>query len=200
MRVISPRVLGAIAMDDKIKALIDKIKGLESELEDGLEGYRREFHYTVREKRVEFEAAVRQHHREMRTGILRYIRNSSLVSILLAPIFYALIVPLLLLDVAVTLFQAIAFPIYRIKKVPRDDFIVMDRHHLSYLNGIEKLNCAFCGYANGLLAYAREIAGRTEVYWCPIKHARKTSGQHRRYLNFAEFGDAEAYRKDNSQT
>ena len=186
-------------MKDKIKALIDRIKGLETELEGDFEDYRREFHYTVEEKRVEFEAAVRQHHRELRVGILRYITKSKLVSILLAPVFYALIVPLLLLDVAATLFQAIVFPIYGLKKVPRDDFIVVDRHHLSYLNGIEKLNCAFCGYANGLLAYAREIAGRTEAYWCPIKHARKAHGQHRRYLEFSEYGDAEAYRKDNPE-
>ena len=186
-------------MKDEIKALIDKIKSLEAELEADFEAYRREFHYTVREKRVEFEAAVRQHHRKLRVGIFLYITKSKLVSILLAPVFYALIVPLLLLDVAVTLFQAIIFPIYGLKKVPRDDFIVVDRHHLSYLNGIEKLNCAFCGYGNGLLAYAREIAGRTEAYWCPIKHARKVRGQHRRYLEFSEYGDAEGYRKDNPE-
>ena len=187
-------------MQDKIKALVDKIKNLEAELETDFEAYRHEFHYTVREKRVEFEAAVRQHHRDLRVGILRYIRTSNLISFLIAPVFYALIVPLLVLDVAVTLFQAIVFPIYSLKKVPRDDFIVVDRHHLSYLNGIEKFNCAFCGYANGLLAYAREIAGRTEAYWCPIKHARKARGQHRHYLEFSEYGDAEAYRKDNPDT
>jgi len=33
----------------------------------------------------------------------------------------------------------------------------MDRHHLAYLNVIEKLNCEYCGYANGVFAYVREI-------------------------------------------
>jgi len=185
-------------MNDKINALIDRIKGLEAEVESELEEHRRQLHYTVQEKRIEFEAAVRQHHREMRTGIFRYLRTSKLISVLLSPAFYALIVPLVLLDVAVTLFQALTFPVYGITKVPREDFIVLDRHHLSYLNAIEKVNCAFCGYANGLLAYGREIAGRTEAYWCPIKHARKARGQHRRYFDFAEFGDAEAFRKKQS--
>ena len=123
------------------------------------------------------------------------------VAILLAvaqsdsPLVYALIVPLVFLDLCVTLFQAICFPVYGIPRVTRSEFIVIDRHHLAYLNGIEKLNCAYCGYANGLLAYTRAIAGRAEEHWCPIKHARRTKGQHRQYFRFADYGDAEKYRQ-----
>jgi hypothetical protein len=57
---------------------------------------------------------------------------------------------------------------------------VFDRYHLAYLNVLEKLNCA---YANGLIAYVREIAGRTEQYWCPIKHARRVIGAHSHYAH-----------------
>jgi len=182
-------------MNDNIKMLLGKIQELESEIGRGLEDQRRQFHYTVKEKRIKFEKAVIQAHQELRTGIVRYIRKAGFVNVLFSPIIYAQIIPLLLLDLAVSLYQFVTFPVYGIAKVPRDDFIVIDRHNLSYLNGIEKLNCAFCGYANGLLAYSREIAGRSEEYWCPIKHARKTKGQHRRYLAFAEYGDAEGFRK-----
>jgi len=45
-------------------------------------------------------------------------------------------------------------------------------------------------YANGLLAYATEIAARTEQYFCPIKHARKILGVHDRYARFLGYGDA----------
>jgi hypothetical protein len=45
-----------------------------------------------------------------------------------------------------------------------------------------------------VIAYVREIASRTEQYRCPIKHALKMSGAHRRYYEFLEFGDAEGYR------
>ena len=31
---------------------------------------------------------------------------------------------------------------------------------LAYLNGIEKLNCTFCSYANGLIAYVRRDRSR----------------------------------------
>ena len=182
-------------MNATIQALLEKLQELDGELEAELQRQREEFHYTIRKKRVRFEEEVRKHHLELRKSMIRFIRESRIMGLLVAPVIYALIVPIVLLDIAVSLFQLVCFPIYGIKKVPRDDFIVVDRHHLSYLNGIEKLNCAYCGYANGVLAWTREIAGRTEEYWCPIKHARRTQGQHRRYYNFAEYGDAEGYRK-----
>ena len=45
-----------------------------------------------------------------------------------------------------------------------------------------------------MIAYVREIAGRTEQYWCPIKHARRVIGAHPRYVTFEDYGDAEGYR------
>jgi hypothetical protein len=71
--------------------------------------------------------------------------------------------------------------------------MIFDRRYLAYLNALEKLNCAYCSYANGLIGYVREIASRTEQYWCPIKHARKLVAAHPRYASFADFGDAEGY-------
>jgi hypothetical protein len=44
-----------------------------------------------------------------------------------------------------------------------------------------------------LFAYIREVAARTEQYWCPIKHARRIVSAHERYHGFADYGDAEAY-------
>ena len=72
------------------------------------------------------------------------------------------------------------------------DYLVFDRHHLAYLNAIEKVGCAYCSYANGLAAFFREVAARTEVCWCPIKHARRVLGPHPHYQGFADFGDADA--------
>jgi hypothetical protein len=70
------------------------------------------------------------------------------------------------------------------------------RHKLAYLNGIEKVNCTFCSYANGLIAYVREVAGRTEQYWCPITHARAIPAPHQRYHEFLDYGDAQGYRNE----
>ena len=112
-----------------------------------------------------------------------------------APVIYSVIVPLVLLDLFVTVYQAVCFPVYGIPKVRRRDYLVFDRHHLAYLNALEKLNCAYCAYANGLIAYVREIASRTEEYWCPIKHARRLIGAHAYCATFEDYGDAEGYRR-----
>jgi len=81
-------------------------------------------------------------------------------------------------------------------RVRRRRYVVIDRHTLAYLNGIEKVNCVYCGYANGVIAYVREIAARTEQYWCPIRHARHIPAPHARYPLFFDYGDAKAYRHD----
>ena len=113
-----------------------------------------------------------------------------------APFVYAVIFPMLLLALFVTLYQIICFPLYRIPRVKRRDHFVFDRAHLAYLNLLEKLNCAYCSYGNGLASYIREIIGRTEQYWCPIKHARRVLQAHPHYDGFADFGDAEGYRRE----
>jgi hypothetical protein len=81
-----------------------------------------------------------------------------------------MIVPLVLLDISMEIYHRICFPLYGIDYVNRKEYIKIDRHRLSYLTGLEKINCAYCGYANGLMHYASIIAGETERYWCSIKH------------------------------
>src|SRR4029079_2678571 len=95
-----------------------------------------------------------------------------------APIIYSLVVPVAILDLWITVYQQLCFPVYGIARVRRSGYIVIDRHHLGYLNGIEKLNCMYCSYANGVFGYVREIAGRTEQYWCPIRHAKRIRNPH----------------------
>ena len=102
--------------------------------------------------------------------------------------------PLLLMDVTISMYQAVCFPIYGIPKVKRQDYIVFDRQYLQYLNLIEKFNCAYCSYVNGLIAYLQEIAARTEQFWCPIKYAKRIKTLHSRYHKFFSYGDAKTYR------
>ncbi|MDO8678203.1 MAG: hypothetical protein Q7R30_06520 [Acidobacteriota bacterium] len=71
----------------------------------------------------------------------------------------------------------------------------IDRHKLAYLNAFEKFNCLFCRYANGLIACVGEVAARTEQYWCPIRHARRTRQPHQHYDAFVDYGDSAAYRR-----
>jgi hypothetical protein len=180
-------------MTRKIDALMADIRDLENQLEEEFEARRAAFHYHLKENRVVFTEEVKRQHKALKTRLWTYVRHARLPLVLSAPVIYSLIVPFVLLDLCVTVYQAICFPVYGIPKVPRKDYIVVDRIRLGYLNGLEKLNCAYCGYCNGLLAYMVEIASRTEQYWCPIKHSRRLKGTHRHYLEFVDFGDAQAY-------
>jgi hypothetical protein len=129
-----------------------------------------------------------------REGIPAFLRRATLVNLLSTPVVYSIGVPLLLLDAWTTLYQRVCFPLYGIAPVRRQEHFVMDRHRLPYLNPIEKLHCIYCSYATGLLSYVREIAARTEQYWCPIKHATPVAAPHEHYQLFVDYGDGAAYR------
>ena len=129
-------------------------------------------------------------------SLAQFLRESSIPALLTAPIIYSLFVPFVVVDAWVSLYQLVCFPIYGIDRVRRSDYIALDRRKLAYLNAIEKANCEYCSYANGLLAYIREIAARSEQYWCPIKHARRIRGPHTHYRLFVDYGDVEGYKHE----
>lgn len=180
-------------MDNRIRNLLDQISALEDELRSVLHEQEERLLYRLDGKRVEFETKVRATHRKLKRSVLRWIVTDRPQNFITGPVIYALAIPLAFLDLWVTLFQATCFPIYRIEKVRRGDYIVFDRGFLEYLNWFERFHCTYCEYANGLLAYAVEIAARTEQYFCPIKHARKVLGSHTRSVRFLAYGEAAEY-------
>jgi hypothetical protein len=180
-------------MTPQITALIEQIRLLEGELDAELAIRSAKLRIGLEHGRITFEEKLLRRHRELRQKLLPYLFGANPLVMLVSPVIYAGIVPLLLLDLFVSLFHAVCFPIYGIAKIKRADYFVFDRHHLAYLNALEKLNCAYCSYANGLIAFAREIVARTEQDWCPIKHARRVIGSHARYALFDDYGDGENY-------
>jgi hypothetical protein len=180
-------------VDEKIRHLLARIGALEDELKTALHQREIPLFYRLNGKRVEFDDAISANHRLSKIGLLRWFGKSRPPTVVVAPVIYGLILPLLFFDLGLTLYQAICFPVCRIHKVKRADYIAMDRGQLDYLNCIEKFNCGYYAYANGLIAYGAEIAARTEQYWCPIKHAHKVFGTHARYQRFIAYGDAEHY-------
>ncbi len=159
-----------------------------------LEGKIKSAFYELRNGEVWFSKEIKREHRRLKTSLARYVLQSRLLAVLTAPFIYAVIIPFVLLDLFVSVYQAVCFPVYGIPKARRRDYIAIDRKQLGYLNALEGLNCLYCSYGNGVLAYAVEIAGRTEQHWCPIKHARRVQNTHDRYLHFFPYGDAHAYR------
>lgn len=181
-------------MTDKVATLTQRIQALESELEEEFARRRSDFKYRIEQRRIVFERDIQRQHKAIKQKLLSYVAGGRLLVVLTAPVIYSVIIPFILLDLFVSVYQAVCFPVYRIPKVKRRDYITFDRQHLAYLNGLEKLNCIYCSYGNGLLGYASEIAARTEVYWCPIKHAKRMAGMHSHYPEFLEYGDAEGFK------
>ena len=179
------------ALDD----LMEKLRSVEAEIESELARRREELRFRIENRRIVFEKEVLRIYRELKTRATKYLLDANPLMILTSPVIYSLIIPIVLLDVWIMAYQAICFPVYKIPKVRRRDYLVFDRHHLAYLNIIEKINCAYCSYANGAVSFMREVAARTEIYWCPIKHARRVLGPHPHYQGFADFGDAQGFRE-----
>lgn len=182
-------------MNDTLDALLEKMRLLEKEIVRELQRKETEFLYEVRQRKVRFTEEARARHRALVKRFTSYIRDSRFMILLTTPVIWACIFSIALLDLAMMIYQAICFPIYGIPKVRRRDYILLDRRHLAYLNWMEKFNREYCGYANGVLACATEIAARTEQYWCPIKQALRMKSMHNRYRTFFDYGDAEHYRQ-----
>lgn len=132
--------------------------------------------------------------RRHRVPLLAYMARGDVLTIATAPVIYSLIVPFLLLDLWVSIYQAVCFRAWGVRRVRRRTFFALDRHRLGYLNGIEKANCLYCSYVTGLVDYVREVAGRTEQYWCPIRHATRVPAR-RRQRAFVPYGDGAAFRE-----
>ena len=179
-------------MHDEIRRILGEIRALEGELREKLHAHEERLAYRIRGRRIEFTEEIRAAHRKARVGIIRWVASGDIRNILSAPFIFALIIPFALLDLFLCVYHAVCFRLYRLPPVPRADYVVIDRHHLHYLNILQKLNCVYCGYVNGVISWARELASVTEQYWCPIKHARKVRGSHTRYAQFIDYGDTEA--------
>src|SRR5712691_2173121 len=176
--------------------VLDRIRALEVDLEQEVAAAQKRWHYKVEAGRIRFEEAAHRRNKALKTSLRQFLRESSIPFLLTALVIYSLIVPLALLDLWVSVYQLICFPVYGIERVCRSDYIAVDRKKLAYLNAIEKANCDYCSYANGLFAYIREVGARTEQYWCPIKHARRIRGPHPHYRLFVDYGDAEGYKRE----
>lgn len=182
-------------MKSRLNQLLHEIKQKKQELFSEYEKikYKYEFHFD--KGRIRFTEKRKKYNKTFKEGIFKYILSAQVRHIISMPFIYMMIVPALILDLFLTVFQHTCFRLYRIPLVERKEYITFDRKHLDYLNWIEKLNCLYCSYVNGLFSYAVEIGGRTEKYWCPIKHAKKLKTSHDWQEFFADYGDPEGFKK-----
>lgn len=183
-------------MNSRIDEIVAQIKTLEDELVKELIKKQDEFFYTFEDQKVKFEKNVIEEGKAKIISSVKYLSSLPFLIILTIPFIWSMMIPILLVDIFVSIYQSICFPIYKIPKVKRKDYVIMDRHTLFYLGRVEKINCWYCEYFNGVIAYVGEIAARTEQFWCPIKHSKLQQKMHSRYYKFFDFGDYKTYRKE----
>ncbi|MGA3202751.1 MAG: hypothetical protein ABSF12_09680 [Bryobacteraceae bacterium] len=176
--------------------LSSRIRALELELKSALAEKEQAFEYRVSLGKARFEKAVLAKHHDLKHWLPSYLLEGRFLAYVTAPIIYSGIVPFALLDLFLSVYQGICFPIYGVPKVRRADYLLFDRATLKYLNLLERLNCLYCSYGNGVLAYGVEVAARTEQHWCPIKHAQRLRAPHSRYSHFFDYGDAQQYSRN----
>lgn len=183
-------------MDNRIDEIAAQIKTLQDELMDELRKKQDEFFYTIEDKKAKFEEQVVKEGKAKVISSLKYLSSFPVLAVFTIPFIWSMMIPALLVDIFVTIYQSVCFPIYKIPKVKRSDYVVIDRYNLFYLDKVEKINCWYCEYFNGVIGYTREIAARTEQFWCPIKHSKPQIDMHSRYEKFFDFGDYVTYRKE----
>ncbi len=164
-----------------------------SQIQSALQNYRQKLVEDLGGKKVTVNKNLRRFHKKLKVNLLKYIFTAQIRHLISAPFIYMMIVPFLFFDIFLEIYHRVCFTLYGIPKVKRSNYIVIDRHKLAYLNLMQKLNCVYCGYGNGLMAYGKEIAGRTEKYWCPIKHSKEIPDPHSLYNEFFEYIDGEGF-------
>lgn len=182
-------------INEKIQEIVEEIKKLEDALEDEIKKHEDELSYTIKNGKAHFQEHLIREGKSKIISSLKYLSSFPLLVILTIPFIWSMIIPIFIVDLLVTIYQWVCFPIYKIPKVKRSDYVIIDRYKLFYLDRVEKVNCWYCEYFNGVIAYVREVAARTEQFWCPIKHYKSLKDKHSRYHHFFEYGDYLQYRK-----
>lgn len=108
---------------------------------------------------------------------VRVSRANRVMAFIAAISCYICIIPLLILDIFLWQFQNIYFRIMEIPLILRRKYVILDRYKLGKLTFWQRLNCFYCEYANGVVAYAKAVVNQMELYSCAIKHELHPLGQ-----------------------
>ena len=182
-------------MNDRIKEIIAEIEEMKIKLSEEIAQQESHISYEIKNGYVRFEKDVLNKQKETMKNLFAWFAETPVLYLLTSPVIYAMIIPALFLDMTLFLYQKIVFRVFKFELLKRSDYIIFDHQYLGYLNSIEKFNCIYCSYFNGLMHYASAIAGRTELYFCPIKHAKKIVSTHEYYDDFLSYGDEIEYQK-----
>ena len=129
-------------------------------------------------------------------GLIALIKRSRLINLVTGPVIYSMVFPIAILDICISAYQYICFPVYKIKKFKRSDYIIFDRQELRYLDWVSKFHCTYCAYGVGVIDFSKAVIGATEAYFCPIKHDKKNEIINRKIPPYIEFNEPDNFEFD----
>lgn len=182
-------------MKSTISRILQEIENKRKELAEEYERIKKKYNFEYIKWKIIFSKEQKLENKKKKRSFWQTTKSTTFREYLSIPFIYSMMIPAVILDLFLFMYQQTAMRLYRIPLVKRSDYITLERKHLDYLNWVEKLNCIYCSYVNWLFAYAVEIAWRTEKYWCPIKHAKKMTSSHNWEKYFADYGDADWFKE-----
>ena len=182
-------------MKSTISRILQEIENKRKELAEEYERIKKKYNFEYIKWKITFSKEQKLENKKKKRSFWQTTKSTTFREYLSIPFIYSMMIPAVILDLFLFIYQQTAMRLYRISLVKRSDYITLERKHLDYLNWVEKLNCIYCSYVNWLFAYAVEIAWRTEKYWCPIKHAKKMTSSHNWEKYFADYGDADWFKE-----
>jgi len=174
-------------MKSQINKILADINKKKQELLLEYTKLKQKYGFSIIWRKIIFNKDTKKINKTYKKSILDSILWARIMEILSAPFIYTMIIPAIILDIFLFIFQNTYFRLCWVPLVKRHDYIEYDRRKLDYLNVIQKINCLFCSYVNWLFSYAVEIAWRAERYWCPIKHAKRINWWHDWEPDFADY-------------
>lgn len=180
---------------DRISEILEEIEDRKNELIWEYEKLRKKYDFSLERGKIKFSDTARRYQKKFKIPLSHYLIPKHFFHFLSIPFIYGMIVPALFLDICLFVYQNTAHRLYGIPLVRRWEYFCYDRKHLEYLNFMQKFNCIYCSYVNGLFSFAVEVAGRTEKYWCPIKAAKAKSWTHDWEKYFADYGDPKKFQQ-----
>lgn len=178
---------------DKISKILESIDKLKNDLYLEYDNLAKKYEFFLRDKKIIFSEKIKAYQKSKKYNLFVYVFTANIKNLLSVPFIYSIIIPSVILDLFLTVYQYTAFSLYWIPRVERKDYFVFDRRFLTYLNLLQKLNCLYCSYVNWVFSYAVEIWSRTEQYWCPIKHAMKHEIELKYWNFYADFWDPDKF-------
>ncbi len=144
-------------MGNTIREILLKMESLNADLKEEYARLSQKYGFSFQKKRIIFLEEFRKRNKSFRFPAWKYAIPTNIRHFFSIPFIYGMIIPTVILDIFLIIYQAAAFRLYRIPLVKRSEYVVFDRRFLDYLNFVQKVNCLYCSYVNGVFAFAVEV-------------------------------------------